>query len=459
MVVSGMSEQKPERKRPAVLSRDHARPRKQPSPSDPEIEARLTELVSPLTYSLVNQYRKLGLRERILTLPVMTTMVLSLIWRQVPSVSELVKMAARDSLLWTPPLEVSQKAFSLRLGSLPAELFAGVFAELLPKLLERSRARSRPHSPIVARALRHFEHLWIFDASTLEALFRKVGPLREEDKPVLAGKMFGLLDLPSKLPIQLWHDPNPDTPDRGFLAKVKGLLTPGTLLLFDLGFYGFPWFDYLTEQKVSFVSRAKQDGVYEITRRLVDSEQVHDYLVQFGKYRSSPCKHPLRLIEVLIKGRWYRYLTNVLDPMLLSTSDVMDLYEQRWGIEDAILLVKRLLGLAYLWTGSVNGVALQVWASWLLYAVLVDLSDAVAEELDVPLQSISFEMVYRGLYHFTVAHQKGQADDPVAYLSAPEQSDLGIVKRCRKSVERDRRANRPAEFDHSLDKVPIYPNF
>ena len=88
--------------------------------------------------------------------------------------------------------------------------------------------------------------------------------------------------------------------------------------------------------------------------------------------------------------------------------------------------------LAYLWTGSVNGVALQVWASWLLYAVLVDLSDAVAEQLHLPLQSISFEMVYRGLYHFTQAHRKGQADDPVAYLAAPEQSDLGIVKRRRK---------------------------
>lgn len=459
MVVSGMSEQETERKRPAVLSRDHARPRNQPNPSNPEIEQRLNELVSPLTYGLVNQYRNLGLRERLLTLPVMTAMVLSLIWRQVPSVCELVRMVARDSLLWTPPLEVSQKAFSLRLGSLPEQLFGSVLSELLPELLARSQARSRPSSQIVAQALRHFERVWIFDASTLEALFRKVGPLRGETKPILGGKMFGLLDLPSKLPIQLWHDPDPDTPDRGFLAKIKELLTPGTLLLFDLGFYGFPWFDWLTEHEVSFVSRAKQDGVYEITRRLVDSERVHDYLVQFGRYRSSPCRHPLRLVEVLIKGRWYRYLTNALDPMVLSTADVMDLYEQRWRIEDAILLVKRLLGLAYLWTGSVNGVALQVWASWLLYAVLVDLSDAVADKLGLPLQAISFEMVYRGLYHFTNAFQKGQATDPVAYLAAPEQRDLGIVKRRRKSVERDRRANRPEEFDHSLDKVPINLNF
>jgi Transposase DDE domain len=460
-------------KRPTLLNRDHARPRSQPNPSDPEIEKRLTELVSPLTYALVSQYHNLGLRERILTLPVMVAMVLSLIWRQVPSASELVRMVERDSLLWSPPLNVSQKAFSLRLGSLPDSLFKAVLLELLPKLQDRSAARSRPQPRVVATALRHFGHVWIADGSTLEALFRKVGPLRERvaeqlaerpnGKPdkVLGGKLFGLLDLASKLPINLWHDPDPNRSDLSFLEEVKALFISGSLLLFDLVFYSFEWFDYLTDQKVSFVTRARTISVYDITKKLVDSARVHDYIVQFGKYRSDPCKHPLRLVEVLIKGRWHRYLTNVLDPMLLSTSDVMDLYEQRWRIEDAFLLVKRLLGLSYLWTGSANGIALQIWATWLLYAVLIDLSDQVADRLGLSIQEISFEMVYRGLYHFTRAHSRGQADDPVAYLAAPEQADLGIVKRRNKHRERDRRANRPEEFDPkpNLDNPISLPNF
>ncbi len=66
--------------------------------------------------------------------------------------------------------------------------------------------------------------------------------------------------------------------------------------------------------------------------------------------------------------------------------------------------------------------------------MLIDLSDAVAEELSLPLDRISVEMVYRGLYHFTVAYSKGQTSDPVAYLAA--QTDLGIVKRHRKHRER-----------------------
>jgi IS4 transposase len=67
---------------------------------------------------------------------------------------------------------------------------------------------------------------------------------------------------------------------------------------------------------------------------------------------------------------------------------VADLYRRRWRIEEAFYTVKRLLGLSYLWTGSINGVKLQVWATWLFYAVLVDLGDAVADELSLPFDRI-----------------------------------------------------------------------
>jgi len=73
-----------------------------------------------------------------------------------------------------------------------------------------------------------------------------------------------------------------------------------------------------------------------------------------------------------------------------------------------------------------------VWSTWLFFAVLVDLGDAVAEELRIEFDRISLEMLIRGLYHFSVAYQKGLADDPVKYFAAPENRDLGVVKRIRK---------------------------
>ena len=109
---------------------------------------------------------------------------------------------------------------------------------------------------------------------------------------------------------------------------------------------------------------------------------------------------------------------------------IVALYRRRWRIERAFLVVKRLLGLAYLWVGSENGIQLQVWATWLLYALLVDLTDAVAAELNVLFDAISVEMVFRGLYHFTQAYHRKQAHDPVLYLAAHAR-DLAILKRRR----------------------------
>jgi hypothetical protein len=115
-----------------------------------------------------------------------------------------------------------------------------------------------------------------------------------------------------------------------------------------------------------------------------------------------------------------------------TASTTLDEYALRFDIEEAFNTVKRLLGLAYLWTGSLNGVLLQLWATWLFYAILVDLGDAVADEIGVPFDRISLEMLYRGLYHFTQARSKGKATDPVTYFAAPENQDLGVVKVLRK---------------------------
>ena len=122
----------------------------------------------------------------------------------------------------------------------------------------------------------------------------------------------------------------------------------------------------------------------------------------------------------------------MVDPLILPPYVVADLYGRRWRIEEAFNTVKRLLGLSYLWTGSINGIKLQLWGTWLFYSVLVDLGDAVADEMTLPFDRISLEMIYRGLYHFYVAHHKGLASDPIKYFAAPENQDLGIVKTIRK---------------------------
>ena len=156
-----------------------------------------------------------------------------------------------------------------------------------------------------------------------------------------------------------------------------------------------------------------------------------DQIIEMGEYRSNPCKHQVRMVSVLWGQDWYHYLTNVVDPNVLSAQQVCDLYRRRWSIEDAFAITKRLLGLSYLWVGDTNGVQIQLFASWIFYAVLNDLCSQVAVALGQPKEVISLEMVFRALAHFHVSHVERETDDLIAYLV--EHSQLfGLVKFRRK---------------------------
>ena len=159
-------------------------------------------------------------------------------------------------------------------------------------------------------------------------------------------------------------------------------------------------------------------------------------LVHLGTGQNDTPILTVRLVQVRFERQWYSYVTSVLDPEILPPFVVADLYRRRWRIEDAFNILKRVLNLGYLWTGSVNGIKLQFWATWLFYAVLLDLGDAVADALKVPMERISLEMLFRGIYHFSQAYAKGLASDLVAYFASPQNQDLGVVKTIRKPILR-----------------------
>jgi hypothetical protein len=400
------------------------------APPDEQIEARLKELISPAIYAQLDAYRAMGLRHRLLTLPVMVAFVLSLIWRQLGSVSEAVRGLQTEGILWVEAFKVSQQAVSQRLATFPPSLFYQVLRDVLPVMQTRWLARARPLPPVVAWAQQHFSAVLVLDGSTLDALLKQTGLLRKTDGKPLGGRIAALLELGSHLPRQVWFEEDSQAHDQRFWERALAAVTAGALLLMDAGFLNFAIFDQLTAQGRFWLTRARSNTAYEAQTILQKTAQLHDAIVRLGKPKKR-AKHPVRLVEVLYRGQWYRYLTNVLDPAVLSAEQVVALYGQRWRIEEAFLVVKRLLGLAYLWVGSLNGIQTQVWATWLLYAVLVDLTDDVANALQQPFATVSLEMVFRGLYHFTQAFHRGQATDPVAYLAANAKR-LGLIKHKRR---------------------------
>jgi hypothetical protein len=444
-----MSEEKQPRKASSVrhtraIQRDHTK-HSITAPSAEQIQERLTEIVHPATLAQMDYFRSLGLRERTLNLVVMVAFVLEMIWRQISGVNELVRLIQTESMLWALPRKVSQQAFSQRLTSLPSDLFLKILRSILPLMQKRWAERMRPLPPEIAWAQEHYSKVELVDGSTLDALIRKLGLLKDLPQNPLAGRMTCLLNLCSRLPSQIWYESDPKANDQRFWPQILAVLKENSLLIFDMGYINFEMFSKLTLAHVKFITRAKSNLVYSFERALLNTSTVRDSLVWIG---SEDSRQTVRLVEVLYGKTWYRYLSNELDAERLPVAYLVALYWQRWRIEDAYAIVKRLLGLAYFWCGAQNAVEIQVWATWLLYAVLVDLTDSVAEALSQPFAAISIEMIYRSLYFFTQARQRGQIDDLVAYL-ADNAKLLGIVKR-------KRRTARPSPLI-SILTVPVLP--
>lgn len=178
-------------------------------PNNEAIASQLETLLTPAIFAQQARYRQLGLRDRILNLPLMIAAVLTLLWRQVPGVQELTRLLAREDLLWCRATKVSQQALSERFLTFPAELFERVFKDLLPQLQQNWRQRSkRPLPDSINEALKHFERIWVADGSTLEALFRKLKSLEDAPKGQLAGKICTVIDIVTRLPVEVWFHTN-----------------------------------------------------------------------------------------------------------------------------------------------------------------------------------------------------------------------------------------------------------
>jgi hypothetical protein len=217
----------------------------------------------------------------------MLAAVLSLVWRQVPSVRELNRMLARENLLWAKMTKVSQQALSQRLLTFPAELFERVLTDLLVTLNQRWHQRKKRTLPLsVNYASQHFERLWIVDASTLEALFRKLKSLESSDLGKLGGRICAVVDLKTRYPVQTWFDERPYAHESNYVPNLLELVTPKTLMLLDRGFWNYRLFEQLMLAQSDFITRLKSNAKYKSISILSQSSTPKRYLSSSGYWLS-----------------------------------------------------------------------------------------------------------------------------------------------------------------------------
>ena len=250
------------------------------------------------------------------------------------------------------------------------------------------------------------------DETTLDPLARKLPSLRHFKKgtvEVLPGKLATLFDVR----LQLWQriDYLADVQQNCKVharAMLEGL-SKGTLLLFDLGYFGFEWLDELTMRSLWYVSRLREKTSYTVVHTLYESEEVFDALVWLGKHQAR-AGHGARLVRVRVGCRTHEYLTNVLDPRMLSVDQLVRVYARRWDIELAFLLLKEHLHLHLWWNRKLTGILQQLWACLIIAQLLQAMRMEIAVRAHVDPFEVSMAFVVRAIPTLLL---RGQ--DPVAF--------------------------------------------
>jgi len=153
----------------------------------------------------------------------------------------------------------------------------------------------------------------------------------------------------------------------------KFTLKPGSIVAFDRAYNDYSLFAAWTESGVFFVTRQKENAVYEVIEkrrpvlhRFILSDEI---ILLTGPQAEEKCPHPLRRIVVWDRDndREIVLLTNHLE---FGASTIAAIYKDRWEIEIFFKTLKQHLKVKTFIGTSENALRIQIWTALIALLLL-----------------------------------------------------------------------------------------
>lgn len=340
--------------------------------------------------------------------PILPAGMLVCILRQETSQRAIWRLLSAHGLWASPRIPISDDAVSRRIQRSGPDPMAALFGGVTALLGDAGPGDTRL-APFATEVI-------ALDETTLDPMARTRADLTDlvaGDARLLPGKLSATFDIRRQLfrRIEIGDDfrENERVPARRMVAD----LPPGSLILTDLGYVSFAWYDELTDAGQVWIARLRRKTSYTVVHEHGARDGMRDALVWLGAHRADRAKHLVRLIEVR-HGRTIRaYLTNVTDPTTLPMAEGVRLYARRWDIELAIKTLKRDLGLHILWSATWPVIQTQSWAVLLIAQIAFHLRVLIAVRAGVDLFDVSLVLLLKAVPRFA-AH----GEDPIATIAA-----------------------------------------
>ena len=292
------------------------------------------------------------------------------------------------------PVSICDQAVYNRLGRKGRELMQTLCAQVSQRIFELS-------APDEDRSLAPFaSEVIALDESILDPKKRWTRDLRDlptGSKDLLAGRLSCLFDIRRQCWRRMEFLSNAKANCQVHAKTMISDLPAKTLLLFDLGYYNFEWYDSLTQSGFWWISQVRSNSSWKLMHVLVQRDGYSEALVFLGAHPRDQSAYLVRLIRIRYRGKWYSWITNVTDPRQMSGAEVAIMYTRRWDVELGFRLLKDHLGLRLLWSAKDEVIGAQIWALVTLAQVLHRVQLDVAKQAGVETFDVSLELLLRYL--------------------------------------------------------------